>query len=262
MVFGRRAGRVSLRALLDQALRTIEVFACRPLATRDAMATAAQDRPQSLLVLVGITATRSSRRSVARYFGQHGAFRVFVPAIPYRRGLRRCTRWLERYLARTVHAQESGPIDVLAYIAGGALLRGLAAADRLPPLARVLWIRGPVQERVAATIVARYGRVLAWLFGGRSLLDLADGWPRSLPFPRSAGEQGLMIEQGVSSLARRLGLRSDDVPPEGWDPALLLPGARAVLRVPESHDDVYRSSALLASALHFFRHGRFEDPRR
>ncbi|KPK05229.1 MAG: hypothetical protein AMJ64_12045 [Betaproteobacteria bacterium SG8_39] len=221
------------------------------------MATSAQDRPESLLVLVGITATGRSRYRVARFFKQHGTYTVWVPAIPYWRGLRSCTRWLERFLAQTVRLQEGEPIHVLAYIAGGALLRGLAAADRLPPLARVLWVRGPVQERVAAKVVARYGRLLGWLLGGRSMLDLADGWPRSLPFPHSAGEQGLMIEEGVSWLARRLGLGPDDVPPEGWDPAQLLPGAHAVRRAPESHDAVYSSPALLASALHFFQHGRF-----
>ncbi len=221
------------------------------------MATCAQDRPESLLVLVGITATGSKRRGLARYLNAHSAYRVYVPAIPFRGGLRLCTHWLARYLAQTVRPQENDPLHVLAYIAGGALLRGLAAADRLPPLARVLWVRGPVQERVAATLVARYGRLLAWLLGGRSLIDLADGWPRPLPFPRSAREQGLMIELGVSSLARRLGLERGDVPAEGWDPAALLPGAAAVLRVPESHDEVYGSAALLEAALHFFGHGRF-----
>lgn len=223
------------------------------------MATSAQDRRETLLVLVGITASGRKRHGLARYLDAHGAFRVHVPAIPFWRGLRLCTRWLARYLAQTVRPQETGPLHVLAYIGGGALLRGLAAADRLPPLARVLWVRGPVQERIAATMVARYGRLLAWLLGGRSLVDLADGWPQPLPFPRSAGEQGLMIEQGVSSLAQRLGLGPADVPDEGWDPAALLPGADAVLRVPQSHDEVYGAPALLDAALHFFRHGRFPE---
>jgi len=217
----------------------------------------AQGPGGALLVLVGITATAHSRGSVLRYFAGHDAYQTFVPRLPLRRGLRPSARWLERYLARTVRTQERGPIHVLAYIAGGAVLRCLAGSARLPDLARVLYVRGPVQELVPAAMVRRYGRLLARLLGGRSMIDLADGWPAALPLPRALGEQGLLIEQGVSSLAHSLGLGRDSVPAAGWDPQQLLPGAHAVLRVPESHDEVYASPRVLAAALEFFRDGRF-----
>jgi hypothetical protein len=216
-----------------------------------------QGTSDALLVLVGITATRRSRRSLLSFLAAHGAYQTFVPRLPLRRGLRPSARWLERYLARTVRTQDRGPIHVPAYIAGGAVLRCLAGSARLPELARVLYVRGPVQELVPAAMVGRYGRLLARLLGGRSMIDLADGWPAALPLPRVLGEQGLLIEQGVSSLARSLGLGTDSVAAADWDPQRLLPGAHAVLRVPESHDDVYTSPRLLAAALEFFRHGRF-----
>jgi hypothetical protein len=221
------------------------------------MIVSAQGPSEALLVLVGITATRRSRTSLSSFFAGHGAYQTFVPRLPLRRGLRPSARWLERYLARTVRTQERGPLHVLAYIAGGAVLRCLAESARLPDLARVLYVRGPVQELVPAAMVRRYGRLLARLLGGRSMIDLADGWPAALPLPRVLGEQGLLIEQGVSSLARSLGLGPESVAAASWDPERLLPGAHAVLRVPESHDEVYTSQRLLAAALDFFRSGRF-----
>ncbi len=225
------------------------------------MGSSAPSRSQPLVVLVGITATRRSRRSIARFFDLNSSYRILVPPLPLRRGLRSSAGWLERYLTENVRAQDSAPIHVLAYIAGGAVLRCLAAAARLPQIARVLYVRGPVQELVAAAMIRRYGRLLAWLLGGRSMLDLADGWPRSLPFPAAPGGQGLMIEEGVSRLAHFLGLGVDSVPPAGWDPASLLPNVDAVLRVPESHDEVYTSPTLLGAALRFFEQGRFEELR-
>lgn len=222
------------------------------------MASSSPGRTQPLLVLVGITATRRSRSSVAQFLDLSSSYRIFVPPLPLRRGVRASARWLERYLAKTVRVQESGAIHVLAYIAGGAVLRCLSAAARLPEIARVLYIRGPVQELVPAAMIRRYGRLLACLLGGRSMIDLADGWPQSLPFPDASKGQGLIIEEGVSSLARSLGLGTHSVTTAGWDPAFLLPGASAVLRVPESHDEVYTSPTLLSAALRFFEQGRFE----
>jgi len=217
----------------------------------------AQGPGQSLLVLVGITATARDRRRLARFFAAQGGYRMFVPRLPLRRGLRPSARWLARYLERRVRPQERGPIHVLAYIAGGAVLRCLALGAPLPDLARVLYVRGPVQELVPAAMVRRYGRLLARLLAGRSMIDLADGWPAALPFPRASGGQGLIIEQGVSSRARSLGLGPESVAAGDWDAERLLPGASAVLRVPESHDQVYASPGLLDSAIEFFRHGRF-----
>jgi len=215
------------------------------------------DGQQSLLILVGITATKRSRSTIKQFFELHSSYRTLVPRLPLRRGVRASACWLERYLAQTVRTQETGPIHVLAYIAGGAVLRHLTAEGRVPELRRVLYVRGPVQELVPAAMVRRYGRLIARLLGGRTMIDLADGWPEALPFPVALGEQGLIVEEGVSSLAHALGLDARNPSAASWDPARLLPGASAVLRVSESHDEVYSSPALLHAALHFFDEGRF-----
>lgn len=208
-------------------------------------------------MLVGITAGARSRRSVLEFFSARGTYRTLVPRLPLRRGLRHAALWLERYLERTLLARYDAPLHVLAYIAGGGVLRCLAQSGRLPALGRVLYVRGPVQELVPGAIVRRYGRLFARMFGGRAMLDLAEDWPQALPFPRSEAEQGLLIEQGSSALARSLGLGPADVPPSGWDAERLLPGAQAVLRVHESHDEVYASAHVLGQAQEFFRSGRF-----
>ncbi len=213
--------------------------------------------PQLLLILVGITATKRSRSTINRFFDLHSSYRTLVPRLPLRRGVRASARWLDRYLAQTVRPQETGPLHVLAYIAGGAVLRYLTAEGRAPELRRVLYVRGPVQELVPAAMVRKYGRLIARLLGGRTMIDLADGWPEALPFPVALGEQGLIVEDGVSSLAHALGLDARSPSAASWDPARLLPGASAVLRVPESHDEVYSSPALLHAAIHFFDEGRF-----
>ena len=213
--------------------------------------------PQSLLILVGITATKRSRSTIKHFFELHSSYRTFVPRLPLRRGVRASARWLEGYLAQTVRTQETGPIHVLAYIGGGVVLRYLTAEGRAPELRRVLYVRGPVQELVPAGMVRKYGRLVGRLLGGRTMIDLADGWPDALPFPVALGEQGLIVENGVSSLAHALGLDARSLSAASWDPARLLPGASAVLRVAESHDEVYSSPALLEAALHFFDEGRF-----
>lgn len=215
------------------------------------------DKGSALVVLVGVTASARARMSLAQFFTEHTAYRTFVPALPLRRGLHSAARWLARYLAETVHAAERGPLDVLAYIAGAAVLGCLAEAELAPALARAVYLRGPVQELVPAAMVARYGRLLACVMGGRAVVDLADGWPTALPMPPAPGGQGLIIEEGVSLRARALGLGAHSVPPGGWDAQRLLPGATAVLRLPESHDQAYTSHRLLAAALAFFEGGRF-----
>jgi len=73
------------------------------------------------------------------------------------------------------------------------------------------------------------------------------------------GEQGLMIELGASLMANDLGINGEALPSEAWDPELMLPGADDVIRVPESHDDVFSSPAFLSLALRFFASGKFAE---
>jgi hypothetical protein len=89
------------------------------------------------------------------------------------------------------------------------------------------------------------------------LLDLAHGVFADLPYPVTGHEQGLIVETRPSARARQLDLDHDQVPPDAWRTDRLLPGASAMVALPLSHDDVYRSELFLEQALHFFLTGNF-----
>ena len=213
-------------------------------------------RGEALLVLVGITAGPRARRRVWRFFSRHSDYAVFVPALPYRRGIRACSAWLQGYLENTVRPSRYAATHVIAYIAGGLLLRSLPARA-LPVFERMVQFRGPIQERVAPALERRLGRGATGWLKGRAVLDLADGWPQALPRRRCARHEGLIIELGRSRLARLLGVSRANIGAEAWMPARLQPTAEAVLRIAASHDDVYASESVLSAALAFIRSGHF-----
>jgi hypothetical protein len=185
---------------------------------------------EALIILVGITANCRARRDLLQFYTRNSDYTVFVPALPYRAGLRACATWLTRYLDETVAPARHGALHGIAYIGAGFLLRCLNRAE-LPDFARLVQFRGPHQEQVAAALVRRLGRKpVGWLQGGAAL-DLADGWPQALPPARCARRQGLIIEQGRSRMARLFGIAQDDA--AAWQPRQLLPEADAVLRIPE-----------------------------
>jgi hypothetical protein len=215
---------------------------------------------QALIVLVGITANGRKRRHLRRYFNSHCDYDVFVPDLPYRRPLAEAAAWYSDYLVNEVKAERYDRLHGIAYIAAGALLRCLPPDGPLR-FERMVCFRGPYQERVAARLVQRIGRRLAGLVAGKTALDLADGWPDRLPLRRHARHEALIVEEGRSRMARWLGIRAFDIPAESWSDMELLPGAEAVLHVPQSHDDVYTADTVLAAALEFIRHGQFPDTR-
>jgi hypothetical protein len=216
-------------------------------------------RREALIVLAGITANRNKRRQMLHYFTRNSDYAVFVPSLPYRTGMRACAAWLRGYLDDTVRPAGYSAVHAIAYIAGGLLLRCLER-ESAPVFERLVQFRSPIQEQVAAVMIRRLGRVLTGWLGGRAVLDLADGWPQSLPSLPCARQQGLVIELGRSRMARLLGIRQNDA--ENWRPERLLPGAADVLRIPESHDDVYTSVPVLAAILQFIRTGCFSAPER
>ena len=212
---------------------------------------------QALIVLPGLTADRQKRESMLRFFSDNTSYAVYVAGIPNRRSLNACARWLDHYLANVVGLQRYQAVQVLAYISGGVVLRHMASTRPIEYLANVVYVRSPIQELTMRTLRKRYGTFLLWVLRGRLLLDVAAADLEQLAYPSTLHRQGLIIETGVSRLARSLGVSADRVPKESWEPDRLLPGADDVIRVPESHDDVYTSESLLGNALHFFTHGRF-----
>lgn len=216
-----------------------------------------QTSRQALIILPGLTADRQKRDSMLRFFSDNTSYAVYVAEIPNRRSLNACARWLEYYLVHVVGPQRYQAVQVLAYISGGIVLRHMATTRPIEYLANVVYVRSPIQELTMQTLRQRYGTFLLWVMRGRLLLDIAAADLEQLSYPSTLCRQGLIIETGVSELARSLGVSAERVPKKSWEPDNLLPGADDVIRVPESHDDVYTSESLLGNALHFFKHGKF-----
>lgn len=215
---------------------------------------------QALVVLVGITASRRKRSHLRRYFGAHGDYDVFVPDLPYRKPLREAAAWYADYLANVVRPERYDKLHCIAYIAAGALLRCLPNSGA-PMFERMVCFRGPYQEQVAARLVKRTGRLFTGLVAGKAALDLAELWPDKLPPCPHAQHEALIVEEGRSRMARWLGIRAADIPPQSWAVDHLLPAAEAVLHVPQSHDDVYTTDAILDAALGFIHDGNFPAAR-
>lgn len=211
---------------------------------------------EALVVLVGITANWRKRRHLRRFLAAHYDYDVYVPALPYRKPLREAAAWYEHYLEHEVRPARYVKLHAIAYIAAGSLLRCLPPDNQLL-FERMVYFRGPYQELVAPWLVQRVGRFAAGLIAGKSALDLANGWPARLPQQQLARHEALIIEEGRSRMARLLGITSEEFDETSWSAAQMLPSAEAVLRVSESHDDVYTSDAVLAAALSFIQHGVF-----
>lgn len=220
---------------------------------------AVEEPKTGLVVLAGITANEGKIAALKTFIGRNIHADVFVPDLPFRRGLDHCAAWLPRYLKDEAVFERHDTTHFLAYIAGGFVLR--LSAGELPArsLGRVVWVRGPIQERVPAAVVRRYTWPLVRLIQGRAVTDLANRRIAAIPFPHIGQENGLIIECGASALARDLKIAADAVPQGAWEPRALCPDAVDVLNVPESHDDVYTSGKVLGAAINFFRTGHFAD---
>lgn len=215
---------------------------------------------EALVILVGITADQMKRKYALRYFSRNLPHDVFLPELPQRLGVRWCAWRLNRYLAKTVRAPKYHRVHFLNYISGGAIFRYLYRRRALPNAGRVVYDRGPLQEEVPKALMKRHGRLVLWVAQGKMVTDLAGDWWEQLPFPRTLGEQGLLIEKGGSFLVKSLGITAEKVREEAWDHGRLLPGSADVLEVEESHDDVYTSPRVLAAMCQFLENGRFAPP--
>jgi len=219
-----------------------------------------QTRKQALIVLPGLTADKEKRDSMLHFFAENAPYTVYVPNIPKRRGLKRCALWLGAYLDQVVRPERYDGIQVLAYISGGFVLRQLSSSHPIQQVEHTVYVRSPIQELTLQQFRERYGYLPLWLLRGQLALDIVALDQENLEFPPAVSGQGLIVETGISKLARSMGIGPEQVPTEAWETDALLPGANDVIRVPESHDDVYTSTSVLGQALHFFTHRRFRKP--
>jgi hypothetical protein len=212
-----------------------------------------------LIVLPGLTVDSRKREFMYSFFSENTSYMVYVPNIPKRRSLKSCASWLSGYLARIVRPERYQAVHVLAYISGGIVLRHMTIKHPVVHLSRVVYVRSPIQELTLQLVRERYGGLLLWILQGQLMLDIAAANMDEPEYPLPASGHGLVIETGVSRLARSLGISAESVDAGTWDSNRLLPDAKDVIRVPESHDDVYTSPSLLGATQYFFAHGRFQE---
>ena len=215
-------------------------------------------RGDLVVVVVGLTATRGKRRRARRYFSDVFGANVYLPWIPYALGLRASAAWLSFVVRRRLDRGEHTGLHLVAYIGGGVLVRQLHERGERWPIGRSVWDRGPPQEQVARRLVERVPTFLLTLTGFRSAVDISRVDFSRLPFPPSPLGAGLIVETRAAALARRLGI-GDVAPAELTPQALeaLLPGARAAITLPLSHDEVYDDRRFLDQAAHFLSTGSF-----
>lgn len=216
-----------------------------------------QGNKKALVILLGLTADRKKARAVSSYFSETGSFLVFTPAIPNRRSLPDCAFWLQKYFSNIVIPERFDELEVLAYISGGIVFRKMYVNWQPANLNRIIYVRSPFQERALKILSERYHPYLLWLVKGSLMLDIASNDTRDLPFPDSSGEQGLVIETGISKLAKKLGVSAENITTDYSHNRQYLPDADDVLRAPENHDEVYTSTLLLQQIIHFLQNGKF-----
>jgi len=211
-----------------------------------------------IIVLVGVTADANKVASVRMFFESNFEGGTMVPDMPQRKGMRHCAEWLLNYLNQENVFARFDAVHFLNYISGGFVFRLASQRISSDRIGRVVYTRGPIQELVPRQLVRRYTWPLVWLTQGRMITDLAGTLPGEVPQCRLGRETGLIIETGTSDLARSLGLGPHSVSQKAWEPEAMLQGATDVIRVPESHDDVYTSERVLTAVLNFFRTGQFQ----
>jgi len=212
---------------------------------------------EALVILVGITADEMKRNYFLSSFSKGLPCDVFLPELPQRLGVSWCAWRLSKYFAKRIRTPEYSRVHFLNYISGGAVFRYLSMRWPVPNVGRIVYDRAPLQEEVPRLLVKRHGKLALWLSQGKMLTDLAAEWWDRLPFRPSLGEQGLVIEKGVSFLADSLGIYSENLSGDVWNRERLLPGATDGLEVKESHDDVYTSPAVLSAMCRFLENGAF-----
>ena len=89
---------------------------------------AAEIPKNALVVLLGITSNDDKIAGLREFVGRRFDADLFVPELPFRRGLDRCSVWLAQYLKNEDVFENYDTTHFLAYIAGGFVLR-LSASD-------------------------------------------------------------------------------------------------------------------------------------
>jgi hypothetical protein len=211
----------------------------------------------ALIILPGITATPAKRAFLKRFFDASTTYDVFLPRLWQALGIHGSARQLHRFLRTRVKSSRYTLVHFLTYISGGFILRAMLSRWPLANVGRLVHVRSPLQEQVPGLVISTYGRVAALLLKGRMMFDLASPWKDELPFAGSQHAQGLILERGLSRAAAKLGVKDSDFDAIRHSDKFVVPPVHQTLVVPESHDEVYTSEALLGRMASFFKSGEF-----
>ena len=211
----------------------------------------------ALIILPGITATPEKQAFLKGFFDASTTYDVFLPRLWQALGIHGSARQLHRFLRKRVNPPRYASIHFLAYISGGFILRAMLSRWPLANIGRLVHVRSPLQEQVPGLVISTYGRVAAFLLKGRMMFDLASRWKDELPFAKTGHGQGLILERGLSQAAAKLGLKGSDFDAIRHSGKFVVPPVNETLVVPESHDEVYTSEALLSRVASFFKSGKF-----
>ena len=211
----------------------------------------------ALVILPGITATPAKQAFLKGFFDSYTGCDVFLPHLWQALGIHGSAWQLHRFLRKRVKPSKYASVHFLSYISGGFILRAAFLRWPLPNIGRLVHVRSPLQEQVPGLVISTYGRVAALLLKGRMMFDLAAAWKDELPFARTGHGQGLILERGLSKMAAELGLKDSDFDTIRDSGKFIVPPADETLLVPESHDEVYTSEALLGRVVSFIKSGRF-----
>lgn len=209
---------------------------------------------EALIILPGITATPEKQAFVENYLRAHTDYEVFLPRLWQNLGIRDAARQLRRFLDRHAGYER---VHFLTYISGGFILRDMLSRRPLPNIGRLVHVRGPIQEQVPGLVIAKHGRIAAFLVKGRMMFDLSAPWRNEIPFAETSQPQGVVIEKGVSTLAAKLGLKPADFDRLRNAPEFKIPAADDTWLAEESHDEVYTSEPLLGRMVSFFKTEKF-----
>lgn len=213
----------------------------------------------AVLVLPGEFYSPSGYRAMRDWFPAHD-FDVYIPDYESRDGLEACVANLAAFVDEH-DLDEYDELHVMAYILGGWTLNLYLRDHELPNLTRVVYVRSPIEERMAQVVLDRIP-TLVRITNGVTPTDMRDTpYP---PLDKGDRQVGLIIENRAIPYLRRHKQEVLDIGELRWSPDSFDQQHDDHMYVWLHHDEMYDSFDLIGpELLHFFDNGSFSaDARR
>jgi hypothetical protein len=207
----------------------------------------------AVLILPGALYDAESYRAIRDWFTQQD-FDVYVPDYESRDGLAGCVA----NLAAFVEEHSLGDYEelhVLTYVLGGWTLNLFLGEHNLDNITHIVYVRGPIEERMARVVADNMPRMAA-LARGSTPQDMNETpYP---PIEKGDRRIGLLIESRAVPYMRR---HKEEVLALGeleWAPESFGQDHDDYMYLWLDHYGMYRNFDQIGpELLHFYRHGRF-----